>query len=174
MNENLFEYYQRLNRDRLLLSVTGPISQEIVKQYGALLKGMESISENRRIVVLGVFVELAQNVLRYSAEKSGSVGLGVVIISESDSTFEVSSGNLIPSGEQKELEESFARLSTLSGDELRVAYKEKRKEARTGTGDSAGLGLIELFRRCKSVRCRFEPVKEGMLFFTVEAEVSKD
>ncbi|MGE9289974.1 MAG: SiaB family protein kinase [Puniceicoccales bacterium] len=173
MYTKLFDYYQKLNRERLMLSVTGPISQEIVKQYGALLKSMESISENRRLVVLGVFVELAQNVLRYSEEKSGDVGLGVVVISEEDNCFRVSSGNLIPESCRGPLESSFEELAKLDHEALRSVYREKRREARKGTGDGAGLGLIELFKRCDSVTCEFEPVENDRLFFTVTAEVAK-
>ncbi|MBC2600440.1 SiaB family protein kinase [Puniceicoccus vermicola] len=174
MYQKLFDYYQNLNRERLMLSVTGPISQEIVKQYGALLKSMESISENRRLVVLGVFVEMAQNVLRYSAEQVGGVGLGVVVICEEDHCFQVSSGNLIPIAIREQLELSFSALSKLDQEELRTFYREKRREARKGTGDGAGLGLIELFRRCEKVECGFEPVDEDQLFFTVTAGVAKD
>lgn len=174
MCSSLYEYYQRVNRERLILSVTGPISQEIVTQYGSMLKSMDSISENRRVGVLGVFVELAQNVLRYSAEKTGSVGLGVVIISEDETRFRVSSGNLIREEARHGIEDSFGRLSKLSYDELRATYREKRKEARDGDGEGAGLGLIELFKRCSRVGCEFEKVEGGGLFLTISAEIPKE
>lgn len=173
MKDRLYEYYQRLNRERLILSVTGPISQEIVTQYGTLLKSVGTISENSRLVVLGVFVEMAQNVLRYSVDKTDGVGLGVVVISETEDSFNVSSGNLISDSHQEKLAKSFSELSSLNSEELRKVYKDRRRQLMDQGSTGAGLGLIELYKRSESVECGFEPVDSGQAFFTVTVSIAK-
>ncbi len=70
---NVFEFYRFMEEQNVILSFKGEISQEILLSIGDLLK--ERLSNEvmqQRVVkkVFFIFIELAQNIYRYSSERS--------------------------------------------------------------------------------------------------------
>ena len=175
--KDIYNHYQDAKNRRILLSFMGVVTQEIMVEYGKLLKSQEGLSENSRLVLFGTFIELGQNILRYSAERNGPEGLtrgvGIVIVSEQENTFKVSSGNRVTPRSADSLAAQFAHLNTLDPEGLKQFQRERRKSGPPPESFGAGLGLIELARRsCSPLVHSLIPMEDG-LFFSLTVTISK-
>lgn len=173
----LIDYYQNARRSRIVLSFMGVVTQEIMVEYGKLLQQQENLSLNSRQILFGTFIELAQNIIRYSAERVGppdqSRGVGLVLVSEQDDTFTVSSGNLVTADAARELRAQLASLAGLGADELKQLARERRRAGPPAGSRGAGLGLIEITRRAACPPdFEFSSV-DGDVFFSLSVQISK-
>lgn len=173
----LLAHYQNARSERIVLSFMGVVTQEIMVEYGKLIQQQEGLSLNSRQLLFGTFIELAQNIIRYSAERAGPAdarrGVGLVLVSEQDATFTVSSGNLVTPAAAESLSAQLASLAGLSADELKTLAKERRRSGPPPGSLGAGLGLIEMARRAaRPPEFSFSPVGD-QLFFTISVQISK-
>ncbi|MBC8008510.1 MAG: hypothetical protein H7067_00255, partial [Burkholderiales bacterium] len=58
----------------LVINHHGPLTQDAVVAHGRVLRALPGLTENARHRVFATFVELAQNIARYSAERAGPPG----------------------------------------------------------------------------------------------------
>lgn len=173
----LLAYYQNARRERIVLSFMGVVTQEIMVEYGKLIQQQENLSLNSRQILFGTFIELAQNIIRYSAERAGPDderrGVGLVLVSEQDETFTVSSGNLVSSATADELHTQLSRLVGLGSEELKALAKERRRNGPPAGSKGAGLGLIEIARRAACPPTYgFSPVGADT-FFSLSVRIAK-
>lgn len=173
----LLAYYQNARRERIVLSFMGVVTQEIMVEYGKLIQQQEGLSLNSRQILFGTFIELAQNIIRYSAERAGNEGrmrgVGLVLVSEQDDTFTVSSGNLVTRETAAELGRQLGGLSALGPDELKQLARERRRSGPPAGSKGAGLGLIEIVRRAaRPPRFDFAEVGDHS-FFSLSVKISK-
>jgi hypothetical protein len=173
----LFAYYQNARSERIVLSFMGVVTQEIMVEYGKLIQQQEGLSLNSRQILFGTFIELAQNIIRYSAERAGAAdslrGVGLVLVSEQDETFTVSSGNLVGPEKAKEIASQLESLVALGPDELKQLARERRRSGPPAGSKGAGLGLIEIVRRAALPPCfEFTPVGDHF-FFSLSVKITK-
>ncbi len=175
--QDIYCHYQDAKSRRILLSFMGVVTQELMVEYGKLLRNHEGLSENSRLVLFGTFIELGQNILRYSAERNGPEGMtrgvGIVIVSEQDHTFTVSSGNRVTPRAADLLSAQLAHLGSLDAEGLKQFQRERRRSGPPPESAGAGLGLIELSRRaCAPLAHSLLPVEEGF-FFSLSVPITK-
>lgn len=175
----VFTHFQAAKAQRILMSFTGVVTQEIMVEYGKIIKEQAQLSQNERLVIFNIFVELTQNILRYSAEKAPldgkEVGVGIVLVSETDSQFYISSGNLVTAEQAVNLEGLFAELVGLDREGLRQLFKQRRRQEPPPGSKGAGLGLIEVARRaCDPLSYALQPMPNGEAFFSICVPISKE
>lgn len=173
----LLVYYQNAKTDRIVLSFMGIVTQEIMVEYGKLIQQQEGLSLNSRQILFGTFIELAQNIIRYSAERAGPAderrGVGLVLVSEQDASFTVSSGNLVSPATARGLAAQLSQLAGLSAEELKQLAKERRRAGPPAGSKGAGLGLIEMARRAaRPPSYDFSPIGDHM-FFSLSVQIAK-
>jgi hypothetical protein len=173
----LLDYYQNARRERIVLSFMGIVTQEIMVEYGKLIQQQEGLSLNSRQILFGTFIELAQNIIRYSAERVTTAGqlrgVGLVLVSEQDDTFTVSSGNLVTCDTADELQRQLSALVVLGPDELKQLARDRRRSGPPAGSKGAGLGLIEIVRRAaKPPRFEFATVGDNR-FFSLSVKIAK-
>lgn len=82
---NLFQQYQDTKDHKILLSFKGAISQEVVTEFGSMIRSSLSAETNTK-KIFAVFIELAQNIVRYSAEQESgpdeNSGVGIILLRE--------------------------------------------------------------------------------------------
>jgi UDP-3-O-[3-hydroxymyristoyl] glucosamine N-acyltransferase len=105
---DIFEFYQRISNARVLMTFKGAFSQELLVQIGELVK-LQQGNNSKVQKMFSVFVEMAQNILYYSAEKEirsdgKEVGVGMIIIRENEKSFVITSGNAIEKKKLQRLE----------------------------------------------------------------------
>ena len=175
----LFEDYQELGAESVLMFYKGAISQETLVDLGSFLRS--SLCGSKEIKNLfSIFVEMAHNILHYSAERKvidkygRGVGVGVFLVRESQDRYMISSGNLIDNGDLPDIRERVEEIHALDGEGLRRLYKERRKSGRHRTSKGAGLGLIEIARKSRQpLEVSFHDYNERFTFFSLTAIVLK-
>jgi hypothetical protein len=176
--ELLHAHYLAMREQRLVLSFMGIVTQEIMVEYGKLIQVQEGLSENNRLILFGTFIELTQNILRYSAERSGPPGsgrgIGIVLVSEQEDTFTVSSGNLVTAAAADALTRNLAHLATLDREALKQLHKERRRAGPPAGSVGAGLGLIEVCRRAATPPAyTLLPQDNHTVFFSLSVPIAK-
>jgi len=151
---DVFEFYQFMQDHNVILSFKGEISQEILLSIGDLLKEKLSHEDTQRRVikkVFFIFIELAQNIYRYSSEQSvleeKQVGMGVLFIRECETHFTIFAGNVIAPDEAAEITDQCATINRLNPDELKRSYKEQLKKPREEGKIGGGIGLFSVVRK---------------------------
>jgi len=152
INFDLFEYYQ-LNKDRnIILTFKGAFSQEILVEIGDLLKKKFEVSKQIK-KIFAVFVELSQNIMHYSAEvetialDNKKLGVGIIIFTEDQKYFYITSGNLIKKNVGDRIKPKIDKVNTMNDEELKNYYSEQRRLPQEEGSKGAGLGFIDIARK---------------------------
>lgn len=180
----LFDLYTTMRAQRIILSFNGTLSQDVLVGLAEIIKekisqegGAYSISKK----VFGIFIELAQNILHYSAERvtvnhtEQTVGTGIIVVSEDDRYYAITSGNLVDSDRVTQLQIHCDRINSLDRDQLRMFYRERIKLPRDTGQQGGGIGLIEIAKKAGS-RLSYEiiPINDAHSFFILSVNVSKE
>jgi hypothetical protein len=166
----------------ILLAFSGAISQPILSGFA---KGMEFKLqnlgvENRTIrSIFEILIEMMQNILNYSYDSNlikdsiyESDGIVTIGYNKEINKYFVLSGNRISFEQKEKISNQIDFLNQLSKEELRVLYKEKRKDRRDSHNRGAGLGLIDLARKSsEKIEYAFYDGHEKTLFFSLKVTI---
>ena len=163
-------------QEGFFLSYSGYISEDILEAVGfTLRRRLEGINVSPQQIrqVFSIFVELVQNVIRYSETampKENQTGYGILSVTKDNGKIAVISGNFISKDEVPSIKARLDALSVSSPEELREVYKRKLKAPPEAHSKGAGLGLIEVMRRCKGApEYTITEAQGGMAFFVLKA-----
>lgn len=179
---NVFEFYQFMQQHNVILSFKGEISQSILVSIGDLLKEKLTHEEaNQRVTnkVFFIFIELAQNIYRYSTERSiieaKPVGMGVLFIRESSTHFTIFAGNVVSPEEATDITTQCTTINSLNPDELKQYYKEQIKKPREEGEIGGGLGLISVVRKASNpIDASTTLIDENRTFLVLSVQVNKE
>lgn len=177
-SQDLYSYYGSTKEHGILLAFSGLVSQELMVEYGKLLNERVETQPNNRILLFSVFIELTQNILRYSAEREVSEGrergVGIVVVRQSNHAFYVSAGNLISPEQEDSLRQHLDLLLSLDKAGLKELHKERRRMDPPESSKGAGLGLIEVARRASQpIEYDIQPY-DGGGFFSISVQTPRD
>jgi hypothetical protein len=99
MQFNLYEFYRQMEGKRVLLTFKGALSQRILVKMGDYIRNQLSFDKKIK-KIFSVFVELSQNIIRYSADREemdgDPTGVGMVLFVEGNEHYYILSGNSVP------------------------------------------------------------------------------
>lgn len=176
---DIYRHYQSARDEKIVLSFMGIVTQQIMVEYGKILNEQEGLSQNSRHLLFSIYVELTQNILRYSDDQlppppTGARGVGIVIVSESDKSFYVNSGNHVSAERAAHLQTALTELCAMDADQLKQFHKERRRNGAPEDSQGAGLGLIEVARRASEPpQFELRQTPEGRTFFSLSVVVHK-
>lgn len=177
MLEKLYDFKQMNDKCGVMLCFSGYLSQELMTGIGEILRSKLKQEEDSSVVlkVFAIFVEHAQNIIRYSAEqlisdnKQQPLGGGILVIGKQDGHYYVSCGNSIQNTKIPNLREQLLKLQKMTKEELKQYYKEQRRKEAPQDSKGAGLGFIELARKSeKPFEFSFDPIDEQFSFFSIK------
>lgn len=174
-------FHEASRRNGIILSFGGDLSENVLFSLGEVLKlrmqqGATDASVSKR--VFSVFVEQAQNVIRYSADKlvpagapeGGMVSSGLIVVGVEDGRFFVACGNEVPEAHVTGLRARLDHIVGLSGDELKKYYRERLRQPADEGSLGGSIGLIEIARRASApVEYEFQPRGDDRCFFCLKA-----
>jgi len=178
-SESLSAFHQQLTDEGIYLCYKGPIWQELLEELTEVVK----TNRNSKLIPsvfgrnLNLFIELVQNVIRYSSSKSRiskeiETGRGIVVIGSKNGKNYFQAGNTIDSYHKGILEEAIENLKSCSKEELGQLYKAQLRGHVHKKGKGAGLGMIDIFRKSDIVDCHFSRTDSNEDFFSIKAEFS--
>lgn len=177
----LGELQQLLQREGILISFSGKLSQGLIEEYGQAVKTYMEIEERPHdevYNVFSIFIEQTQNIKNYCTRKRDSERYEqisqscIVTIGRNEEGYYIWAGNVV---EREDLAPIVSRLNEMSGLDkagLKKLYKESlRRELPEGAG-SAGLGLIDMARKAnRPLEFSIDELDDGLSFITLKAVV---
>jgi hypothetical protein len=154
----LLKYYKKMCERNIVLDFQGAMSQDMLVGMAELIKNKSLLDANRTSTikkVFSVFVEMAQNIARYSAERvqlNGTpghigVGAGIIVVTETDRIYTITSGNQVQHHAIPPVIQLCDTINKMDKDKLKQFYKKQIKSARVKGKRGAGVGLIEIARK---------------------------
>lgn len=160
--EGLTDLKGKLVENGIILTFSGPFSQEVIEVLGEAIKkhilSNDSIKSNT-LSVFSVFIELTQNIrnylssMRFEHEQSEFHNSGMVTIGKAGDRYFISSGNMCKSEDTRKLAARIEELNGMDKAQLKAAYKSQMKKQRSivdGEPGGAGLGLLEIAKKASA------------------------
>lgn len=176
----LINLQNTLSSSGILISFSGRFSQGIIEELGeAIMKHMEAEDRPRNDIynVFAIFVETTHNIKKYAASKQGSrfyeqiYNSGIVTIGRSEEGYFICSGNLVEIADAEKLSAQLDSLIPLDKDQLKKRYKEQMKKDLPPGSVGAGLGLIDIARKCSKPMNYSMRDMQDLSFFTLTVMV---
>ena len=172
-----FQYYQSLvdrvsqreNVDQILMVGLGDVYEES--------RILEVVNRAKGKKVYSVFIELVQNIHHHSAAKSSLAdreGAGVVILSNDNRYYVITSGNLIKTEAAAGLVTRIKQLNALDQEELRSCYRAQMKLPVGKGAKGSGLGFIDIRRKTSlPIGVELETINDTDSFLMIRATIDK-
>ncbi|MBN2757994.1 MAG: SiaB family protein kinase [Bacteroidales bacterium] len=174
---NILDYHSSFDQDTRI-SYKGPIDEKILQAIGTYIEGVLNKNQKASKKVFKIFIELAQNISYYSAEKNTmknnkEIGVGMVIISEAEDTYNFMTGNLVKNDDIVSIIEKSEIINSLDREELREYKREQRKLPHSQKG-GANIGLIQVaLTSSHPLDIEVIPVDDDLSFFSIAVKIDK-
>lgn len=164
----------------VFLSYGGFLSQTLIAgMTEALEKEAETNDISMRVSnnIFTIFIELSQNMMNYSKAKYredetfDSKGIIVVGYDEPSNCYYVMSRNIVSGEDKARIEPKIQKAVELEREELKKLYRELRKSGLDKHNKGAGIGFIEIAKRCDRLEYRFDPLSENRYYFSVKTVI---
>ena len=176
-NSNILDLYRSLGNDTPL-SYKGPIDDHILQVIGTYIEGLLKKTPKAGKKIFKVFIELAQNISYYSAERSKllndkDIGTGMVLITEKPEYYVFMTGNLVKTNNIITIIEKSEIINSLNRDELRE-YKREQRKLPPGKKGGAHIGLITVALTASNpLDIEVNPVDDEHSFFSIAVKIDK-
>lgn len=176
---DLFKQYRDTYDYQFIVSFKGRLSQEVLTEFGSMIRTSLS-TESKIKKIFAVFIELAQNMLHYSAERKSledgrETGVGIIMVDEKSVGYNVSAGNLVLNEKIESLKMKCEKINSMSRDELKTYYQKQLRSNRPEDSKGAGVGLIDIARKSDGpLSFNISPIDDKHSFFTLSAYFTKE
>ncbi len=173
---NVFEYYKLFEKN-VQLFYKGIFDKNILAAIGSYIKSIIAFNPTISRKLFSIFIELAQNISYYSAEKTifegKEVGIGSVLITEDETLFEFASGNIVQTEDVDALIEKCDLINSLDRDSLRE-YKRQQRKLPQGPYDGAHIGLIQVALTSENpLDINISRIDDTYSFFSIIVKIDK-
>lgn len=179
----LLEYYKKMCERNIVLAFQGALSQDILVGIAETIKSKftnQLLKPNLVKKIFAVFIEMAQNIAYYSAERikmenNSEVGAGIILVTEKNKAFTITSGNLVDKNKIMEIISHCNKINSLNSVELKDFYKTQIKSARVEGKKGGGIGLIDIARRSGNpITYGATPVDNINSFLVLSVKIEED
>ena len=180
--EGFNEFRNTASRQGILFFYSGYFSQNIVAAMADAVKHrLESQAAKGSTLrkVFSAFIEMAQNILHYSAEHltdenatDHEMRFGTVALGKQDDSYFVVCGNLVPQDTVSHLSAKMDAIRNMTAEEIKAAYKQTLRSESEAGSKGAGLGFLTLARdSTQPIEYSFVnlPEENGNVFFYLKA-----
>jgi hypothetical protein len=179
-NLSLHDYYISVLKDNTLIFYKGAFDEKIISEVSQNIRRFAVGSSVVGKKLFSIFIELAQNIAFYSAERNiinnklhGS-GVGLIIIHEYSEHYTVKTGNLVGNKDSIKLAHKCSAINSLNRDGLRQLKRRQRNQPSVNK-DSGNIGLIQVALLGNSpLRMNLQNVDDNYSFFSLEIDVLKN
>jgi len=167
-----------LRKQKIALMFHGIMSQDVL---AVIANDLRVKSENEVIAkrLFGIVIELAQNIHHYSKQIAYSeidnkeVGIGTIVVRETNTHFYIISGNVVDKNQEKFLLEKCHHINSLDSEQLRDYYLEQRRLPQRSEV-SANIGLIDMARKSETpLEVEMISIDDSQTFFAISVCVKK-
>ena len=184
MVERIFDLYDDLERQRVMLSFKGNLSPDLIAAVVDLVeRKLEVLESDHRMRkrVFNVVVECLQNLYHHNNRTFATDGdskrkdepQGVVMIAQEDAGYSVLTGNFMAKLEVSELKRHLDHVNGCEPQQLRELYKSKLGNGKFTKSGGGGLGIIDIARKSgQKLEYGFVPLDNDNTFFSLNVNVT--
>lgn len=178
-NRNIdLSQFHNLKNYETLITYSGPFDKFIIFQLGNKIKKLTKERPTISKKIFKIFIELAQNVAYYSAERSqisdeAHTGVGSLVIGDSDDYYVFATGNLVKTKNTGVLQKKCEIINSLDRHALRK-FKRDQRNLIPGTNGGAHIGLIMIaLITSKQLDIQFTKVDDIYSYFSIAVKIRK-
>lgn len=184
MIARIFDFYDEMEKQRIMLSFKGGLSPDLVTSLLGLVERKLSHIEPSPAVrkrVFNVVMECLQNLYHHNVkgpgaeekERTKEERQGVVMIAHDDTGYSVLTGNYMAKAEVDRLKDHLDRINGCEPEQLRDLYKTTLADGKYSPVGGGGLGIIEIARKSgHKLEYGFVPLDNENTFFSLNVNVS--
>ena len=180
----LLEYYKKMCERGIVLDFQGAISQDMLVGMAELIKHRSAQDSGRADIVkkiFAVFIEMAQNITHYSAERvhldnhSTDSGAGIIVVTEKNKSYTITSGNLVDKQSIPGIIKHCETINNMDKEALKQFYKKRLKSSRENGKRGGGIGLIDIVRRSGNIiYYKVTPVDDINSFLALSVKIQEE
>jgi len=120
--------------------------------------------------IFTIFIELAQNMMNYSKEKSvdstEKKAEGLIIVGrDKEGNYYIHSQNIVALEDKEKIEPKLIEIKTFDREQIKQKYKELRRSGANTHGKGGGIGFYEIAKRCNEIEYEFKQINENKFYF---------
>jgi len=180
----LLKHYKKMCERNIIVDFRGAISHDMLVGMAELVKSKSSQEFGRANIVkkiFSVFIEMAQNIALYSAEKvhlddsNADVGAGIIMVTENNKNYTIISGNLVEKQAIPGIIAHCEKINRLDKEGLKQFYKKQIKLPRRKGKRGAGVGLIDIARKSGNpIQYNVNPVDHLNSFVVLSVNIQEE
>ena len=153
---DIYDFYDKMERNHILLSFKGDITSELLTSILQIMESkLENLQEEPKVKkkVYNVLVECLQNLYHHadhvpvSFEMQNPEKYGVILMEKMDDGYKITTCNFISNIRVEELKEKINKINESSSDEIKELYKEILNHQEITEKGLGGLGLVDIARK---------------------------
>ena len=181
MHINIYDFYNRMERDNILLSFKGNVTSELLTSVLQIMESkMERLNEPSRVKkkVYNILVEALQNLYHHMDKTSEELGAEfntvIFMIAKMDTHYSIYTGNYIKTANAEKLESRLAKINSLDKEELKAHYKEVLNNGMMSEKGGGGLGMIDIARKSsQKLDYSFQVVGDDLSFYSLNIKIAQ-
>jgi hypothetical protein len=129
-----------------------------------------SMSMGEATNVFTIFIELAQNIMKYSKSKQEDCdevnSEGLIVVGKDDGcNYFIHSQSVIALEDKEKIEPKLKEITALSKDELKLRYRELRRSGEQTHEKGGGIGFYEIAKRSDNIQYEFKKINDDKYYF---------
>ena len=176
----MLDYYLNMDKQDIALYYKGPFDEVILSKISQHLRSKFPESPKASKKLFAIFIELAQNIAFYSAEKyhfdekERTHGIGTILVKDSVGKITFTCGNLVDNKSVLELINKCEHINSLNYDELRELRKEIRNAPRKENHKGGNIGLVQVALKSENpLTTKAIEIDNDHSFFLLSTEIEK-
>ncbi len=164
----------------VIIFYKGVFDEKVLNQISAYIRSGFSGYPKAEKRLFAVFIELAQNISYYSAQKPvlgtqiGDYGIGEITITETETYFELRCKNLAPEEAASKLTERCEKIRKMDRSELRQYKKQLRSEPRREGQRGGNIGLVQIALKSDyPIATHFIPAEDAQSWYQMTVKIKK-
>ena len=178
----MFEFKNILEKEAIIFSFSGTISQPILSGIGETIQtDLDAMSMDTRVTmkIFAIFTEQMQNIMSYSKERRenqpnrhASPGICVVGFDDQKNKYYVHSANMMEDKDKAQIQKKIDYINSLDQEGVKQYYKELRRSGKDIHNRGAGLGFLEMAKRSSEpLDYYITPIDEERSFFEIKVYI---
>ncbi|HVA98590.1 MAG TPA: SiaB family protein kinase [Bacteroidia bacterium] len=180
---DIYDFYDKMERNNVMLSFKGDITAELLTSILQIMESkLDNLQEEPKIKkkVYNVLVECLQNLYHHmddlelpEIEAGEPLRSAIFMIGKVDNQYNIITGNYIRSVNVDSLKKRLDEINVLSKEQLKDYYKEVLNNGEMSSKGGGGLGMIDIARKTgQKLNYNFMAVDEKHSFFSLNIKIA--
>lgn len=177
---DIYDFYDKMERNHILLSFKGDITSELLTSILQIMESkLENLQEEPKVKkkVYNVLVECLQNLYHHMDEVDKSqmdkTRSAIFMIGKTNGQYTIITGNYIRVENVEGLDARLKEINTMTQEQLKEYYKKVLANGEMSAKGGGGLGMIDIARKTgEKLNFAFMPIDDKYSFFSLNIKIS--